>query len=233
VSGFANTIFMPPILLCLPGECVPYAIRIRPRLRYVKKKVSGNRALRQSPVQSVNMLGLPREGGWWYKGAVGPTVTDLAWAAGFLEGEGSFTFGSRAKRRPSNGSPQIHASQVQKEPLDRLQHLFGGGVGLYHKRGPNKNKSVYDWRVYGAVAIGVMLTLFRFMSPRRKAQMSAAILGWKLAPGQNKPWLKCKRGHDLTVLGARYVPKEPGKSGQCRICQRASAARRWREKSAA
>lgn len=43
------------------------------------------------------------------------STLQLAWAAGFIEGEGSF-------------SNTVTAAQVQKEPIERLHALFGGRI---------------------------------------------------------------------------------------------------------
>lgn len=102
-----------------------------------------------------------------------PTVTELAWAAGFLEGEGSFkgawTKGNqtRAGYRKTEG---VEASQVQREPLERLQKFFGGSIGEYKHAAKVRCKSsvFYKWHISGCRARGVMMTLFMFMSPARQ-----------------------------------------------------------------
>lgn len=94
---------------------------------------------------------------------VHPTVRDLAWAAGFLEGEGHF--------RKTENTQQVQATQVQREPLTRLQRIFGGKIVRQHKKlRPNQNQC-WEWKVCGARARGVMLTMLVFMSPRRKRQI--------------------------------------------------------------
>lgn len=92
-----------------------------------------------------------------------PTTRDLAWAAGFLEGEGTFGFYSH--------SQSIRAPQVQREPLERLQRFFGGTVTA------RKNPYLNVWTVCGPRARGVMLTLYVMMSPRRREQIKAALGG--------------------------------------------------------
>lgn len=54
------------------------------------------------------------------------SLVQLGWAAGFLEGEGSFTNG---------GSPCVSAGQVQREPLERLSALFGGRISQRAPKG--------------------------------------------------------------------------------------------------
>jgi hypothetical protein len=53
-----------------------------------------------------------------------PSMIDIGWIAGFLEGEGCFT----------KGRPNIAASQVQKQPLVRLVSLVGGDLNEREER---------------------------------------------------------------------------------------------------
>lgn len=94
-----------------------------------------------------------------------PTMLDVAWAAGFLEGEGSFG-GVR-----TSYSQNVSAFQVQREPLDRLQRMFGGYL---HPRRRQDRKDAYYWRVNGEQARRVMVVLYPWMSPRRQEQMQVA-----------------------------------------------------------
>ena len=67
---------------------------------------------------------------------------ELAWAAGFIDGEGSFT--------SHNGGtyPRLSATQAHKEPLERLQKLWGGTVGVQRPSREGR-KTIYYWELYG------------------------------------------------------------------------------------
>src|ERR1051325_120006 len=95
-----------------------------------------------------------------------PHVRDLEWASGFVEGEGNFG------RTPT--SERVTVPQVQREPLDRLQRLFGGKILVQRERGPHNSKQWY-WRVHGSRARGVMLTLYSLMSTKRREQIRNAL----------------------------------------------------------
>lgn len=95
---------------------------------------------------------------------VSPSLRQLFWAAGFLEGEGSFIRHQLTER--------VSSGQMQKEPLERLSSYFGGTI--YQE---NVGARQYQWQVSGALARGVMMTLFSIMSPRRKNQIRAALQG--------------------------------------------------------
>lgn len=105
-------------------------------------------------------------------------LSDLSWAAGFLEGEGYFASVKRRKRH----FPVVTAGQVDILPLLRLQRLVGGRV-----TGPYQNKQLnhrphYQWSVFGREATGIMLSLFSLLSKRRQDAITEAISVWKAQP---------------------------------------------------
>lgn len=152
---------------------------------------------------------------------VGVTVSaaDMAWAAGFLEGEGTFYL-------PRSGSLCVTAGQVQKEPLDRLVRMFGGGMLQQANRTSRSDAAtrqpIWRWRLHGQRAAGVMFSLYAIMSPRRREQIRTAIAAWKQRPG--KCWLftttHCKWGHAYSDHG--YTVRVRGRKPKrgCRICSR-------------
>jgi len=97
-----------------------------------------------------------------------PSLRDLEWAAGFLEGEGHFR------------SSRVEAKQISTtEPLERLLAIFGGHVETfsmeYRRQQGGKANDGSIWGVGGARARGVMMTLFPLLSTRRKAQIRGAL----------------------------------------------------------
>lgn len=97
-----------------------------------------------------------------------PSTADLAWAAGFLEGEGNFG----TNRRELSASQVVRATQKNREPLYRLQTLFGGTVAAVRSDGFG------EWRTYGARARGIMLTLFPFLSAWKRTDIKRALGGY-------------------------------------------------------
>jgi hypothetical protein len=92
---------------------------------------------------------------------------ELRWAAGFLEGSGSFSFKS---------SLALTGTQADKWPLDRLREMFGGTIKA---AGKPVNKQVLSWYLHGHRAAAVMMTLYCLMSPRRQEQIRSALAIWK------------------------------------------------------
>lgn len=76
---------------------------------------------------------------------------EIAWAAGFFDGEGSLSIlilNWRKTQRGFNVRVAAQCSQVIKEPLDKLCDLFGGNVlGPY--RNKSSHKSHYRWHLTG------------------------------------------------------------------------------------
>lgn len=92
-----------------------------------------------------------------------PTIRDLHWIAGFLEGEACF--------RTTNQCAEVGVAQLQREPLERLQRFLGGTIKI-EKRKPN---DLNKWSVCGSRARGVMMTVYPLMSPRRQAQIANSL----------------------------------------------------------
>lgn len=143
----------------------------------------------------------------------------LSWAAGFLEGEGSF-LGGKGK------TSVVCAAQVQREPLERLHALFGGRIVLKNGNPSMKRNPIWYWSVYANRSIQIMMTLFVLMSPRRQKQIEGVLRGWgdrkNIRPRES---FLCTRGHALVGENA-YVFR--GRVS-CRECRLAAGRRRNRK----
>ena len=102
------------------------------------------------------------------------THPDVKWAAGFLEGEGCFSFTSK--------SPCVRAAQKQRWPVEQLHCLFGGKIYRYQLGGQH----YLHWHIYGPAAIGVMMLVYPTMSPWRKQQIEATVAKWLAGPGRGR-----------------------------------------------
>jgi len=149
---------------------------------------------------------------------------ELYWAAGFLEGEGSFT--PNAKRN----SCQISAPQVEREPLLRLQALMGGNLTLRFEHEKRKGRRscrwIWRWEMSGKDAAAWMMTLWSLMSAKRRAQIEKAISAWKSVPlhATVKVMKRCRKGHDLSGSDGFMARAKDGPDGfrlRCKVCQRA------------
>lgn len=123
-------------------------------------------------------------------------LKELYWAAGFLEGEGNFSLHGSMK-----SSVTITASQVQREPLARLEHYFGGKIQGPYING--KHTPYFRWYLGGVNAVGLCMTLYVLMSRKRRDEIQKALVGWKQGPGKNK-WHKAmmkRREAEKPIMG--------------------------------
>ena len=107
------------------------------------------------------------ENKWTLKSTVRPSLQDIAWAAGFLEGEGSF------QRKGGGISMSVNAVQVNKEPVQRMVELFGGSLNMYRRKLPSAD--IWRWEASGARARGIAMTVYPFLSGKRQAQVLSAL----------------------------------------------------------
>ena len=102
----------------------------------------------------------------------------IAWAAGFIEGEGCFLM------HKSTLSPQLQVTQVVVAPLGLLQKLFGGHI-YKDKRRVNRRQT-HCWVVSGSRAQEVCKILLPFLT--FKKSQAQIVLSFKIAPnGKGRP----------------------------------------------
>ena len=77
-------------------------------------------------------------------------VPYYAWAAGFIDGEGTITL------IRSNGRLDLFliVGNTAKESLDRLSSLFGGSV--FNRKRSVKRKDIYYWKVSASRALNAI-----------------------------------------------------------------------------
>ena len=127
------------------------------------------------------------------------SAADIGWVAGFLEGEGWFGL--------ARGTAQIRATQVQKQPLERLRGLVGGS--LYLRRHKPPRSDAWEWGLCGKGAIGLLMTIWWAMSPKRRERMSQIIDFWESGPGRgwHRQLTECRYGHPFTATEIRITGK--------------------------
>lgn len=147
-------------------------------------------------------------------------VKDIVWAAGFLEGEGSFSLNS--------GTAQIQCEQVQRQPLEKLRRLFGGKIALRKRNHQNPIRSgtrriieqpIYQWWLCGHRAAGVMMTIFDMLSPVRQEQVKKALEVWNKKEVDRKFRTHCPEGHPYDKENTIVRTKAGKLSRHCRTCK--------------
>ena len=158
---------------------------------------------------------------------------ELAWAAGFFDGEGTVLSRKRSKwRELSLSVPQSETSTL------RRFHAAVGGIGKL--RGPYTTKIKgrdflprYILHAYGLEDVQAILAmLWKWLSDPKKLDAKLAMadcMPFELARVQRKANPLCKRGHPLTGPNAD-VHMQKIRRGYtvraCRCCQRIRAKRR-------
>ena len=125
------------------------------------------------------------------------TIKDIAWAAGIYEGEGTFSSGKSAR-------------VTQKDPwlVYRLKDLFGGTISVHN--------GYYYWTVCGSDARGFLLSIFSFLSPRRRAQITE-YKSFFVDEEYNRGGF-CSKGHEMTPQNTKWVSGSTHTWKSCRIC---------------
>jgi hypothetical protein len=105
----------------------------------------------------------------------------VAWAAGFLDGEGYFG----ASRRDDSYKPEVTAAQVRREPLERLVDLFGGHICEVKSRREGQRR-YWRWSVGGARAVREVLAEVgpHLTTKEREAELLLELCG--LIPRQGR-----------------------------------------------
>lgn len=121
-------------------------------------------------------------GGWH---GVGPDTlaipeTEVAWAAGFFDGEGSIFVNKQRVPRPERAgspvydivSPNISISQVDRRPLERFARVVGGReVSGPYKPRHEKAREYYRWDACGRPSVHrVLCILWPYLSEAKREQ---------------------------------------------------------------
>lgn len=90
--------------------------------------------------------------------------TDVAWAAGIIDGEGFIGFG----RSGNYFSPILSVNNTNKPLLFRLKQIFGGmgNTGSYKQYG--RNKQAHWWRTTNTHAINVIKQLYPYLLVKKQ-----------------------------------------------------------------
>lgn len=103
--------------------------------------------------------------------------TDIAWAAGFFEGEGHVKCAKRHNVKRTDRYFSITVAQVHREPLDKLQHIFGGKVyGPYGPYATNK-QPYFNYTAYGKEALDAVSEMMPYLY-RKGEQCKVAVQEW-------------------------------------------------------
>jgi len=126
----------------------------------------------------------------------------LAYAAGFLDGEGTITANYRVS--PKTATPALHyrvmVFNTNREILEWFRDTFGGRTSLYGSPRHEHHKQVYSWWVSSQEAASVLRLLLPYLRiKRRQAELVLQMADLRYE------YVKGKRGRQVTpaILEAR------------------------------
>jgi hypothetical protein len=139
-------------------------------------------------------------------------LTDVAWAAGFVDGEGCVSVCKSSRK----GQPlpyyraDLVVSNTVREPLDRLASLFGGRVVVTREAVGNR-KRTFGWKTTGtAHTAEVLRELLPWLTVKREqaslvvefSQCFGTIKRQQKKPDRPRLELLKQKMHELNARGA-------------------------------
>lgn len=92
-----------------------------------------------------------------------PSTHEIAWAAGIIEADGCFT-------HKNHGDLGVQVSQKEPWLVHELNRLFGGRI-----KDTGVGGNYWEWRLSGARARGMAMTVYQFMSPQEQSKVREAL----------------------------------------------------------
>lgn len=113
--------------------------------------------------------------------------TDLAWAAGFIDGEGCIQI---AKGTTGDGytyySLNLTATQLDPEPLEKLRAMFGGSIMLTNSAA-RRNNPIWRWQAAPVPALAALVAMLPYLTvKRREAELAIDYQQGKLGRGNHR-----------------------------------------------
>lgn len=145
--------------------------------------------------------------------------TDISWAAGLFEGEGSIV---NFLNKHGYYSRSLSLGMVDEDVVAKFVNVVG--AGSYRRRTQSGRRDMFVWKIGKWVEIERVLKMFLpyFGERRSKAALELLFNPARTTPGRPIQ-THCKRGHELAGSNL-YVP--PGASRRvCRACQVLAQAR--------
>ena len=128
----------------------------------------------------------------------------IAWAAGFLDGEGCFSL-SKANGKGCHETTKnavLHASQVRTAPLERLAGLFGGTVRPF--RVTSAGNLAYQWCLTGSQLVPILEELIPHLVVKQGEAKAVLAYCKTIGPRGYGPMNRWTQAHRRAII-ARHV----------------------------
>jgi len=120
---------------------------------------------------------------------------DLAWAAGFFDGEGHVSCPN-----PQKGRMLLSVGQTDTRPLERLQQLFGVGA-IYGPFTKDRRKPYWQWSIQNFEEVQYVIAAMWPWLTVKKEQATLALTTLANKPRRPPPPAAgepCRKGHDTS-----------------------------------
>lgn len=131
----------------------------------------------------------------------------IAWLAGILEGESSFSC------QDNGTSTVIKLSMNDKDVIERAADIFNYN-GTISESTLKSGSIQYIIQLYGNEAIQWMMTIYCLMGNRRKTKIKSILILWKDYERQYRTI--CSRGHEVIDDNAYLLPNGTYGCKECR-----------------
>lgn len=143
---------------------------------------------------------------------------ELAWAAGFFDGEGSTYYHGRTE---TSSVVKLHVGQKDRRALDRFRAAVGIGV-VYGPHKTGNHCDMYYFLVNSQEEVqAVVAMLWHWLGPVKRQQATSAFAkasAGRVAKAHNDAF--CAHGHPFTPDNTRVYEWHGKKSRFCRACGR-------------
>jgi hypothetical protein len=137
-------------------------------------------------------------------------ITEIAWAAGLFDGEGT-TFTTS-----DHHSLQLSLAQVNRQNLERFQRAVGGLGRIHRPIHHTDRQPISKFAAYGPDAWVVIQVLNPFLGQEKRDQALRALLSYSFRTVKSRQGF-CQRGHEYAKVGA-YL--NPSRGRECVACRR-------------
>lgn len=155
--------------------------------------------------------------------------TNIAWFAGIFEGEGCI-------HRPDKRHKIVHLSlrMTDRDTVEKVNALFPMPNGIHSRTQTGKGyKLLWEWScAKGDTIVNILNLILPYLSERRTKRARILIEYIETRPDRHYWSSKthCPHGHEYTPENTYRSPC--GRGGRmCRTCQKASNARKSRERT--
>ena len=129
----------------------------------------------------------------------GPLPTDLAWLAGFLDGEGCF--------RLCPG-PRVQVSNTHLETIERLQDTWGGRIRYVDPEKP-EHRPCAQWQIDGNAALALCEAVLPYL--HEKAAQVHLLITYRALPrnSHNETVRDIRANLKAALASLKHIPHTP------------------------